>query len=97
MDDIAGKKVQLAALRSQVATLELELTRVKTCAPALVPNAPAVAAQPPFEHVDYHSYRGNIGPQGLGWQRLADEAALSTEELRTTRAYVSCVCVLSPV
>ena len=35
----------------------------------------------------YAAERGNIGPEGLGWQRPADEEALSTEELKATRAY----------
>ena len=35
----------------------------------------------------YAEHRGNIGPEGLGWQRPADESALSTAELVETRAY----------
>ena len=35
----------------------------------------------------YAAQRGNIGPEGLGWQRPSDEAALTTPELIATRAY----------
>ena len=80
---VAEKRQRLAEMRAQVAALELELALNADAAPP-VPSAPA---QPPLEHVDYHSYRGNIGPQGLGWQRPADPAALSTAELQATRAY----------
>lgn len=80
---IAQQKVQLALLRSQVAELELSLAQHKDGAPP-VSNAPP---QPPLEHVDFHSFRGNIGPQGLGWQRPADPTALTTEELKATRCY----------
>lgn len=78
-----AKKAQLAELRAQVAQLELELSSDAAAAPP-VPDAPPA---PPFEHTPYHHYRGNIGPQGLGWQHPADEAALTTEELKATRAY----------
>lgn len=40
--------------------------------------------------VDIRTYgdrRGNIGPEGLGWQRPADETALTTSQLVATRAY----------
>ena len=69
---IAQQKAQLALLRSQVAELELSLAQHKDGAPP-VSNAPP---QPPLEHVDFHSFRGNIGPQGLGWQRPADQIPL---------------------
>ena len=29
----------------------------------------------------YSAHRGNIGPEGLGWQRPVDEAALTTTQL----------------
>lgn len=35
----------------------------------------------------YSTHRGNIGPGGLGWQRPADETALTTPQLVATRAY----------
>jgi hypothetical protein len=35
----------------------------------------------------YTDHRGNLGPEGLGWQRPADEAALTTAQLVATRAY----------
>ena len=83
---IVAKKVKLAALRSQVAELELELQSAGAAPP--VPDAPVVQSlQPPFEHSEYHQHRGNVGPQGLGWQRVPDAAALTTEELKATRAY----------
>ena len=44
-------------------------------------------AVPPFEHTPYDHHVGNIGPEGLGWQRQADPEALSTDQLVSTRAY----------
>jgi ectoine hydroxylase-related dioxygenase (phytanoyl-CoA dioxygenase family) len=35
----------------------------------------------------YSACRGNIGSEGLGWQRAADEAALTTPQLVASRAY----------
>ena len=81
--ELEEKKVQLAELRAQVAALELELGQEKAAA-APAPEAPPA---PPFEHTEYHHHRGNLGPEGLGWQRPPDEAALSTEQLKATRAY----------
>ena len=36
---------------------------------------------------DYAKHTGNIGPEGLGWQRAPDLTALTTEQLVATRAY----------
>lgn len=80
----ATKKQQLANLRAQVTALELELASEASSAP-IVLDAPSHA--PEFEHVEYHSFTGNLGPDGLGWQRPADPAALSTPELVASRAY----------
>ena len=83
-ETIAQQKVLLAQLRSQVAELELRLgaQQHQDAGGAEAPGAPAVPnvrSQPPFEHVHYQRYRGNIGPQGLGGQRPVDPTALSTE------------------
>lgn len=83
MGSIESKREQLAELRARVAALELELA----LDPAAAPPDPDAPPAPPFEHIPYHHYRGNIGPQGLGWQRPADDAALTTEQLKATRAY----------
>ena len=86
MDPLAQKKARLAELRAQTAELELEITREKAGSPPVgVPQQAPPA--PSFDHVDYHQFRGNIAPPGLGWQRTPDAAALSTEELRASRAY----------
>ena len=95
-DGIAAKKAQLAELRAQVRQLEAELSGDAAAAPAEVNESgwplnaspvPAAPPAPPFEHTEYHHYTGNLGPEGLGWQRPADAGALSTEELKATRAY----------
>lgn len=44
-------------------------------------------AAPPFEHTPYDHHIGSFGPEGLGWQRSVDPAALSTDQLVATRAY----------
>jgi hypothetical protein len=87
MVSVEDKREELAALRAQVAALELELALDVDAAPP-PPGAPEHAPPAPaFEHIPYHHHRGNIGPQGLGWQRPADDAALTTEQLKATRAY----------
>jgi hypothetical protein len=78
-----AKRHRLAALRAEVAALELELSR----APPPPPTAAPPTTAPPFEHTPYHHHRGNLGPEGLGWQHEPDEAALSTAELVASRAY----------
>ena len=82
----AQKRQQLAALRAQVVALELELASNAAAAPAATPDV-APGAAPQFEHVEYRSFTGNLGVDGLGWQRPADPAALSTPELVASRAY----------
>ena len=103
-NDIAAKKAQLAELRAQVRQLEAELSGDAAAAPAEVNESggplnaaplPAAPPAPPFEHTEYHHYTGNLGPEGLGWQRPPDEAALSTEQLKETRAYARDVEVQS--
>eukprot|EP01052_Picozoa_sp_SAG31_P035849 SAG31_NODE_4383_length_3284_cov_1.151962_1_plen_423_part_00 len=37
--------------------------------------------------LSYSVHRGNIGPEGLGWQRPADANALTTDQLVASRAY----------
>ena len=56
------KRLQLAALRAQVVALEAELAADK----ATAPPAPSMPDAPPFEHVEYHQHKGNLGPDGLG-------------------------------
>ena len=84
---ISDKKLQLAALRAKVTALELSIAADAANAADAAQAAAGPAPCPPFEHVPYHHITGNIGPEGLGWQREPDEGALSTPELVATRAY----------
>ena len=68
-------------------TAEQKALDKKTLWETLAPKAHGHGARSGRDIDAYDQHIGNIGPEGLGWQRPADEAALSTEELKATRAY----------
>ena len=68
-------------------TAEQKALDKKTLWETLAPKAHGHGARSGRDIDAYDQHIGNIGPEGLGWQRPADEAALSTEELKATREY----------
>ena len=68
-------------------TAEQKALDKKTLWETLAPKAHGHGARSGRDIDAYDRHIGNIGPEGLGWQRPADEAALSTEELKATREY----------